>query len=145
MTKLYIALAQELARRDNLKENRLGVYPPDAWRQVRDDIRKFVRKTLPSGSGFDIGTVIDESSTPERLIFSTSYHHRDASGGYCGWSAHQIIVIPSLQSGFNLRITGRNRDGVKEYVQDVFSSILESEIKPCSISPVRSPASEIKP
>jgi len=80
---------------------------------------------LPSGSGFDAGTTIDtERSKTDRIVLATSFHHMDEHGCYEGWSEHEIIVTPSLTSGFDLRVTGRNRNDIKEYIGEVFHSAL---------------------
>lgn len=87
-----------------------------------------VRDKMPSGSGFDTGTSINiDDSTAERLIFETAYHHMTDAGYYNGWTAHRVIVTPSLQFGFNLRITGRNRNEIKEYIADAFQSALDAD------------------
>lgn len=84
---------------------------------------------MPSGSGVDCGTAIDlDKSTGERLIFTTSFHHMDDAGGYDGWTNHSVFVIPSLQFGFLLRITGRDRNGIKEYLHELFSHALDQDI-----------------
>ena len=81
------------------------------------------------GAATDSGTTIDlESSSPDRIVLRTSFHHMDENGYYDGWSNHTIIVTPSLAFGFNLRITGRDRNQIKDYLADLFYSDLSSEI-----------------
>src|SRR6185369_12291929 len=48
-----------------------------------------ILQTAPSGSGFDSGTTLDDSSTPERLKFNTAFHHMSEHGFYTGWTHHQ--------------------------------------------------------
>ena len=80
---------------------------------------------LPSGSGFDCGTKLDiEASKPNRLVFITSFHHMDEHGGYDGWTEHKIIVTPSLVYGFELRVTGKNRNDIKDYIAEVMHGAL---------------------
>jgi hypothetical protein len=84
---------------------------------------------MPSGSGIDSGCAFDwSSSTPEKLVFLTSYHHMNESGMYDGWTEHKVIVTPSLCSDFDLKITGQDRNEIKDYLSEVFSSALEDEI-----------------
>ena len=84
---------------------------------------------LPSGSGFDCGSKLDfDASKPERLVFTTSFHHMDEFGGYCGWSHHDVIAKPSLVHGFTLRITGRDRREIKSYIHEMFDYALSKEI-----------------
>ena len=80
---------------------------------------------LPSGSGFDCGTKLDiEASKPNRLVFITSFHHMDEYGGYDGWTEHKIIVTPSLVYGFELKVTGNDRDDIKDYIAEVMHGAL---------------------
>lgn len=88
-----------------------------------------IMNDAPSGSGIDAGTTIDlDKSTTQKLIFYTSYHHMDEHGHYDGWTEHTIIVTPSLETGIKLRITGRNRNDIKDYLYDVFRTWLTEEI-----------------
>lgn len=92
-------------------------YLGKAVENIEDEIEK-----LPSGSGLDDGIRLNyELSKPERLVFYFSYHRMDEHGGYDGWTAHQIIITPSLQNQFNTRITGRDRNYTKEYLYDLFA------------------------
>jgi len=51
----------------------------------------------------------------------------DGMGGYDGWTEHKITVRPSLQFGFNMKISGRDRNGAKEYLYQVYEEWLNSE------------------
>jgi hypothetical protein len=92
-----------------------------------DAITEIMTNTAPSGAGFDCGTKISDESTPEKLLFETSYHHMDEQGGYDGWSHHRITVKSSLAFGFSLSISGRDRNHIKDYIHDVFSTWLAEE------------------
>lgn len=84
-----------------------------------------VKNHLPSGSGFDGGTSIDiDASSPDRLIFDTAFHHMNESGYYDGWTGHSVIVKPSLAFGFELRITGQDRNYIKDYIVECFHATL---------------------
>ena len=83
---------------------------------------------MPSGSGVDSGTKLLDNSTPDRLVFQADFHHMDENGFYDGWTEHQIIVTPSLAYGFNVRITGRNRNEIKDYLADLFNHIFNMEV-----------------
>ena len=85
-----------------------------------------VREYLPSGSGIDNGTSLDRSrSTPERLVFETAFHHMNEHGFYDGWTAHTVTVRASLAYGLDIRISGRNRNDIKDHLYDVFGAALE--------------------
>lgn len=86
------------------------------------------REHLPSGSGFDNGTTI-ESATDQRIVFRTSFHHMNEGGYYDGWTEHSVIVTPSLSSGFCIRVTGRNRNDIKDYIAELFDGVLREEVE----------------
>jgi hypothetical protein len=83
---------------------------------------------MPSGSGIDCGTKFDWGSKPNKLVFTFSYHHMDEAGLYSGWMEHTLIVKPSLQSGFDMRITGPNRNQIKEYLFDIYEYALKQQV-----------------
>lgn len=84
---------------------------------IEDELKK-----LPHGSGIDSGVKFDwDRSTPEKLYFLLSFHHEYDS--YDRWTDHEIIITPSLQFGYRIKITGINRNDIKEYLYDTFYSI----------------------
>lgn len=94
-----------------------------------DAIRSLIAQHMPSGSGFDNGTQIDfDSCHADRLVFTTSFHHMNDVGYYDGWTDHTITVTPSFIGGFNLRISGRNRNDIKEYIHQAFNGALRTEV-----------------
>jgi len=124
-TKLYTKLSSLLSAIENCEESN-----NTKWLQKHGEtLEKLITNHLPSGGGFDDGTSLDLSqSTPEKLVFETNFHHMNGIGYYDGWTSHKVIITPSLQCGFNLRITGKNKNDVKEYMYDVFNSILNKEL-----------------
>ncbi len=92
-------------------------------------ISELVRDYLPSGSGFDNGTSIDlEASHAEKLVFQTSFHHMDSDGYYCGWTDHTVTVTPSF-NGMNIRVSGRDRNEIKDYIADAFQIALGNDLQ----------------
>lgn len=92
-------------------------------------IEYFVKNRLPSGGGFDAGTQIDlDESNGNRLVFHTAFHHMNDCGMYDGWTEHSIIVTADLASGFALRITGRDRNDIKDYIADSFHTALSEDL-----------------
>jgi len=90
---------------------------------------------MPSGSGFDSGTKLDfDASNADRLVFITAFHHMNDGGYYDGWTEHNVIVTPSLIHGFNLKVTGRDRNQIKEYIHEMFANALNEE------TPAQTPA-----
>ena len=75
---------------------------------------------LPSGSGIDNGTKIDlEASHAGKVVLYAPFHHMDENGFYDGWTEHIITVTPSFR-GINLRISGRDRNQIKEYLYETY-------------------------
>lgn len=90
-------------------------------------IEKLVKDRMPSGSGLDAGTKFDfEASRLDRLVLITDFHHMNEHGFYDGWTYHKVIVTPSFV-GFDLRITGRDRNQIKDYLYDIFYQALGEE------------------
>ena len=125
-TPLYKKLAFAVQARLNC-ENRDD--PEDWFSRWEDRIEQLALNHLPSGSGFDCGTVVDLAcSTGEKLVLRTSFHHMDEHGGYDGWTKHKITVLPSLQAGFRLSVTGRNKNSISEHIYEVFVEALDSVV-----------------
>lgn len=93
-----------------------------------EEVEKLVRDYMPSGSGIDNGVKIDlDKCNDNRLTFTFGYHHMNESGMYCGWTDHSLIVTPSFD-GIRLKITGRDRNFVKEYLYDLFHHALTQPV-----------------
>lgn len=85
---------------------------------------------LPSGSGIDSGTKMDlDASHGEKIVLYTSFHHMSDGGYYDGWTEHTIVVTPSFTSKVNLRISGRDRNDIKDYLHGVYFDALTSEVE----------------
>lgn len=96
----------------------------------RDRIKALAKDRMPSGSGFDSGTTFDfDRSNEERLVFHTSFHHMNGAGMYVYWTEHTITVKPSLAFGFDLTVSGRNRNDVKDLIVQSFDSALRELVE----------------
>lgn len=83
---------------------------------------------LPSGSGIDTGTRIDvDASNAAKLVLTCAFHHMNEHGYYDGWTQHTIVVRPSLSHGIEIRVTGRDRNDIKEYLGEVYRHALTEE------------------
>ena len=123
-TALYILIARKLGAIANCQKT------GNEWLSTHEDVLdQMVKAYMPNGSGFDCGTTLDMDSTMDKLIFETEFHHMNANGYYTGWTQHKIIVTPSLQHGFNLRVTGRDKSQIKDYIAACFESALNEEIE----------------
>lgn len=103
----------------------------------RNSIDRLSENYLPSGSGFDTGTTVNIDDTIKRmnnrrltecLILETSYHHMNDGGYYTHWSEHTVKVFPSLQFGFDLKVSGQNKNDIVDYIADEFSVMLDAEV-----------------
>jgi len=88
-----------------------------------------IMKSAPSGSGFDSGTTFDrDKSSNKKLIFYTEYHHMSDVGFYDGWTDHTITVNPGFY-GLNIVVTGKDLNGIKDYIDNVFWDWLNEDYK----------------
>jgi len=97
------------------------------WIEKHRERIKQMMGHAPSGSGFDNGTTLDmDKSGGSKLVFNTAYHHMNEHGYYNGWTDHTVTVTPSFD-GFDLKISGRNRNDIKEMMHDTFEIFLDTE------------------
>lgn len=119
---------QKLAKRFNAIQNCIESENRE-WLDKHAEAIEDIMTTAPSGSGIDTGIAIDlEKSTEDRIILSTAYHHMNESGMYNGWTEHNVYITPSLAFEFNLRITGTDRNEIKEYLHQVIYDWLTEEV-----------------
>mgnify|MGYP000897664318 FL=1 len=122
--KFYSAIASAFAARANCERSGNSEW----FERHTERIRVLVREHAVSGSGFDSGTSFSfDASLPDRLVFVVEFHHMSEHGYYDGWTSHFVIVTPSLAHGFNLRITGRDRNDIKDYIGEVFHNLADVE------------------
>ena len=124
--KLYQQFAQTFAALTNCRNNATL----NDWETKHEErLEQLCKDYMPSGAGFDAGTTFDATaSKPERLVFSTAFHHMNEVGVYDGWTHHTVIVKASLAHGFTLHITGRNKNDIKSFLGDEFHMILDQTL-----------------
>lgn len=124
MTPLYCQISLLLIARDNcIKVNNAE------WYNKHDDSLEQLQEFLPSGSGFDNGTHIDiDESKPDKIVLRFSYHHMNEEGCYTHWTDHVVKIVPNLAFRYDLKISGRNTNGIKDYFYDVLSCSLETAV-----------------
>jgi hypothetical protein len=98
------------------------------WRDKHEETLAFIAANLlPSGSGVDSGSdILLDHCTTNRIVLACSFHHMNEGGYYDGWTHHTIVLTPSFD-GFNLRVTGTDRNQIKEYLADLFHNCLSEE------------------
>jgi len=96
----------------------------------RERAEELVKAHMPSGSGFDNGTRLDwQKSTRHMLVFHTSFHHMSEHGVYDGWTEHVIRVRADLLSDFDVSISGRDRNQIKDHAAELFDMCLRTVVK----------------
>jgi len=119
--KLYQKISQLLHCIDNCEKSPRNV----EWANRHDDrLQSIAADCLPSGSGIDCGTKIDDTSKPDRIVLTFSYHHMNENGYYDGWTEHKCIITPSLSYDYDVRITGRDRNDTKDYLAETYHYVL---------------------
>lgn len=125
MKQLY----QRIASAANAQRNCVKTGNAKWAREHFDTVSRLVREHMPSGSGLDNGTAFDwDRSSDDKLVFHTSFHHMNDLGMYDGWTDHVVTVKPSLLSGIDVFISGRNRNDIKDYLFDLYRDALTAEI-----------------
>ena len=95
------------------------------WQDKHEDVLNKLANLLPSGSGIDNGTSIDwQKSTADKLVMYAPFHHMDDGGMYDGWTEHTITVRPSFIGDRDIKISGPNRNDIKEYLHQTFDHVL---------------------
>jgi hypothetical protein len=92
-------------------------------------IEYLVNEYLPHGSGLDGMVCVDLTRSKSNKIFiDVEYHHMNEVGMYDGWTNHSIVVTPTF-FGVDIRVTGKDRNSIKEYLADLFHSALMDEVR----------------
>lgn len=81
-------------------------------------VRKVVEEYMPSGVKIDL-----DKSNSKKLVFHTAFHHMDENGYYDGWTEHTVTVRAAFD-GFEITISGKDRNEVKDHLHEVFSVTL---------------------
>lgn len=98
------------------------------WLNKWTDHLEILNNFLPSGSGIDSGCKIDiENSKEDKIIISFGFHHLNENGYYTGWTSHKLILRPTFDE-FDMKITGPDKNQIKDYLYDVFYNNLNEEI-----------------
>jgi len=126
--KRYKYLAMKLQAASNCINMFGTAFNPLWYEKHKEDIDKQM-ETAPNGSGFDNGTtLVEEDCNSKKLVFLTAYHHLDDIGYYVKWTDHKVIITSAFD-GFDMRITGKNFNGIKEYIADVFNAWLNEDVE----------------
>jgi hypothetical protein len=109
------ALSQALVARKNCERS-----GNSTWYEKWGDRIQKIMDCAPSGAGFDDGTrLVEDRCTDRCLVFETAFHHMDEGGVYDGWTEHRVTAHSTFQ-GLDVRVGGRDRNQIKEYIGDLF-------------------------
>lgn len=98
------------------------------WFAKHNETINAIMDEAPSGSGIDTGTELDLDATNEnKIVFTCGFHHMDENGCYDGWTEHKVIITPTF-AGFDVRVTGRDRNQIKDYLADEFHNWLSKPL-----------------
>ena len=126
LERLYQAFGGLIQARNNCQESGNTEW----FTKHSETLEWLASEYLPHGSGIDSGVSIDlEKSKPGRIVFHFGFHHMNQNGFYEGWEYYSLIIRPDFVSGFNMRITGRDRNNIKELLYEEFSHSLNSVAK----------------
>jgi hypothetical protein len=93
------------------------------WEETHLDVINEMCSNLPHGSGIDGKCeVMFPESTANKIQIFVEFHHLDENGYYDGWTEHRLYITPTF-GYFNINISGRNKNGIKEYLSDLFYSV----------------------
>ncbi len=97
----------------------------DAYRSMAEDKFNRLVEMLPHGSGLDAGCkVLLEESSGDKIVIQADFHHINEHGYYDGWTEHKVIIRPCLMYGYTIRITGKDRNYIKDYLFNLFANII---------------------
>lgn len=117
-------IATALQAKENCRKNGNDAWY-DNWSTVLEDIES---NWLPSGSGFDAGTTIEQHKCKlDRIVLATSYHHMNEHG-YTKWTEHEVWVVPTF-AGFDVIVKGQNYNNIKDYILQTFYDALIEEVE----------------
>lgn len=99
---------------------------PEQFREAKENRIARISALLPNGSGFDSGTKIKIVSD-KKIVFTTAFHHVNENGFYDGWTEHTVIVKPDFVTDINITVSGRDKNMIKDYINEIFNHILMSD------------------
>lgn len=121
--KLYQWIARMLDSLEKNESRGSDLIISNRCTDALNDLEKF----LPSGSGFNSGCKILLISKPNRIVVKADFQHM-CEHGYTGWTDHLVIVTPSLVYGMQIRVTGKDKNEIKDYIGETMEIALNTEI-----------------
>lgn len=95
----------------------------------KDTLYDIEKNVLPHGGGIDSGCKINvEKSNENKIVIDVPYHCMDEHGYYAGWRDYQIVIKANLAFDFTVDIKGRDYNGLKDYLADIFHHVMNEEV-----------------
>lgn len=121
-TVVQVIASAMQARANCIKSNN-----DDWYYKWTDKLESIQDNILPSGSGIDSGCTLQlDDIWQDKITIFTEYHHMNEVGYYTHWTKHKITVYPNFD-GIRLSITGKNDNGIKDYLYELFDQVLTSK------------------
>lgn len=122
--KLASKIGSAIFHRENDSENSEALFL-----KFESEAEEIVKNEFPSGSGVDSGTKIDwECTTKNQIVLNADFHHMDDNGYYDDWTEHNVVIKPDW-TGINLKVTGKDKRQIKEYLADLFYEVCQRPIE----------------
>lgn len=115
-------LYRELARAIQAKQN-CKASGNTEWLHKWSATIKTLMARMPSGTG-----LVDAESHAKKLVFSAGFRHVDDNGFYDGWTEHTVTVTGSLRDTVKMRISGPNRNNIKDDLHATFHEALTQDV-----------------
>ena len=80
-------------------------------------VNKRLFKNFPIGSGICNTEVI--SVTDKKIVIGFSYQHYNDNGYHEGYTNHECRITAKFDD-FNIYISGRNKNDIKDYLHELF-------------------------
>jgi hypothetical protein len=98
-------------------------------RMLRRAIEEFVAEYMPKGGGWKDGTSIDlTESNDSEIVLRGTYYHVISYGNYGAPTEHKILIDASLSRGFKVKVTGRDKNDVKDELYERFVGALNTTL-----------------
>lgn len=125
MQKLYQKIASTIIAIKNCEKS-----GNQEWLEKhKDTLHDIEENTLPHGGGIDSGCKINvEKSNENKIVIDVPYHCMDENGFYGGWRDYQIVIKANLAFDFTVDIKGRDYNGLKDYLVDIFHHVMNEEV-----------------
>lgn len=125
MQKIYQKIASTVVALKNCEKSG----NQDWLDKHKDTLYDIERQKLPHGSGIDSGCKINvDKSTDSKIVIDCSYHCMDENGYYAGWRDYQIIIKAHLAFGFTVDVRGKDYNGLKDYLADLFNHVMNEDV-----------------